>query len=386
MSVSAPRWDIFCTVIDNYGDAGVAWRLARQLCAEHSLRVCLWIDDLQALGLLCPALNPALSVQWVHGVEVRYWGDSSPVAELAAADVVVEAFGCRVPPEYLQAMVQRQLPPLWLNLEYLTAEDWAASCHGLASLQGNGLRKHFFFPGFSASTGGLLREAGLLEQCYRFQSQYAEQRDFAQRLGFSLKEDSFRVSLFSYECNLDDWLHLLAGLQTPTQLLVPQGKVLTSLQESLGYSGVLTPGGRVDCGNLEIVILPFMAQADFDRLLWLCHFNIVRGEDSFVRAQWAGRPFLWHIYPQEGGAHLSKLDAFLSVYGSVMPVAAALATGSLWKAWNRGMGIAEAWERYQKTVAYGLQSELVEKWRDQLTCEPDLASALVSFCNRQVIN
>jgi hypothetical protein len=41
---------------------------------------------------------------------------------------------------------------------------------------------------------------------------------------------------------------------------------------------------------------------------------LVRGEDSFVRAQFAGKPFIWDIYPQDIDAHLKKLDAFLDVY------------------------------------------------------------------------
>ena len=37
-------WDVFCRVVDNYGDAAVCWRLARQLADEHGARVRLWID------------------------------------------------------------------------------------------------------------------------------------------------------------------------------------------------------------------------------------------------------------------------------------------------------------------------------------------------------
>ena len=39
-------WDIFCTVIDNYGDIGICWRLARQLRVDDGQRVRLWVDDL----------------------------------------------------------------------------------------------------------------------------------------------------------------------------------------------------------------------------------------------------------------------------------------------------------------------------------------------------
>lgn len=39
--------------------------------------------------------------------------------------------------------------------------------------------------------------------------------------------------------------------------------------------------------------------------------NLVRGEDSLVRALWAGKPLVWHIYPQDDDAHVAKLSAFL---------------------------------------------------------------------------
>ncbi len=67
-------------------------------------------------------------------------------------------------------------------------------------------------------------------------------------------------------------------------------------------------------GALAGEILPFLAQDDYDRVLWACDWNFVRGEDSFVRAQLAGRPLVWQAYPQAGNAHAIKLQAFLDRY------------------------------------------------------------------------
>ncbi|NWD52933.1 elongation factor P maturation arginine rhamnosyltransferase EarP, partial [Pseudomonas gingeri] len=67
------NWDIFCTVVDNYGDIGVTWRLARQLVAEHGLAVRLWVDDLRAFERLCPELDIECEQQIQEGVEVRRW-------------------------------------------------------------------------------------------------------------------------------------------------------------------------------------------------------------------------------------------------------------------------------------------------------------------------
>ncbi len=73
MPASTPRWDIFCAVVDNYGDVGVAWRLARQLAREHGIGVRLWVDHLAPLARLAPQVDAATSLQTVLGVEVRRW-------------------------------------------------------------------------------------------------------------------------------------------------------------------------------------------------------------------------------------------------------------------------------------------------------------------------
>ena len=133
-------WDIFCHVIDNYGDAGVCWRLARQLAVEYDAEVRLLVDDPETLARLC-ALAPSQisgdTPRLIDGVWVHYW--SSTWRNVVPADVVIEAFACQLPLDYLVAMAERSRPSLWLNLEYLSAEEWVAGCHGLPSLQQNGL-------------------------------------------------------------------------------------------------------------------------------------------------------------------------------------------------------------------------------------------------------
>lgn len=135
-------WDIFCTVVDNYGDIGVTWRLARQLVAEHPCAVRLWVDDLRAFERLCPELDVNASQQWQQGVDVRHWPADWQAVD--AADVVVAAFACQLPHAYMEAMAAREQTPLWLNLDYLSAEDWIVGCHGLPSVKFQHVQKYFF--------------------------------------------------------------------------------------------------------------------------------------------------------------------------------------------------------------------------------------------------
>lgn len=375
MSDLKTRWDIFCTVVDNYGDIGVTWRLARQLVAEHSLTVRLWVDDLRAFERMCPEINIHVAQQWQEGVEVCHW--PSEWTQAQAADVVIAAFACQLPPAYMDAMAERQQPPLWMNLDYLSAEDWVVGCHGLPSVKYKSVQKFFFFPGFQPGTGGLLRERGLLERRRQFQQDAAAQRQFLDSLGIVRAPGAQLISLFAYEnTGLASWLDVLAADDEPTHLLVPEGRILGDVAHWLGVDS-LAVGDLNVRQALTVQVLPFVRQDQYDHLLWCCDFNAVRGEDSFVRAQWAGRPMLWHIYQQDEDIHLDKLDAFLALYTKGLSPAAAEAMNGLWRAWSAGQPIGDHWLSARKH--WPELQENAEVWCLEQGLQADLAAALVRF-------
>ena len=96
----------------------------------------------------------------------------------------------------------------------------------------------------------------------------------------------------------------------PTRLLVTHGRATTAVKAWFERQNGAKPASQGH-GALSISYLPWLTQLDYDRLLWACDLNFVRGEDSLVRALWAGAPFVWQIYPQHDGAHAAKLEAFL---------------------------------------------------------------------------
>jgi len=332
-STTPQLWDIFCTVIDNYGDIGVCWRLARQLADEHNLRVRLWVDDLDAFQRICSVVNPRLEQQNVNGVDVRHW--DKDFAEIKPGDVVIEAFACRLPESFEEAMARRHVVPRWINLDYLSAEAWVSGCHALPSPHPRlPLTKYFFFPGFDETTGGLLREHDLAEKRGSFCASHEQQADFWQRIGQPPPvADCLLISLFAYENPaLPELLDIWADSPTPVCCLAPVTRTLPAIEAFAGRR--LQAGDLIRRGQLEIRTLPFVSQDDYDRLLWLCDINLVRGEDSFVRAQWAAKPFLWHIYPQDDNAHRVKLTAFLDRYCADLPEATVAILRQLMRAWN----------------------------------------------------
>ncbi|MBO9680124.1 MAG: elongation factor P maturation arginine rhamnosyltransferase EarP [Acidovorax sp.] len=296
--MTALRWDLFCQVIDNFGDIGVCWRLAADLGARGH-RVRLWVDDASALAWMAP--------QGAPGVEVRPWPNEAPPD--GPGDVVVEAFGCEIAPDFVAAIARaagtRSVKPLWINLEYLSAEGYVERCHRLPSPlmdgPGTGLTRWFFYPGFTARTGGLLREPGLGAR------QAAFARD-AWRARHGVGPQDLAVSLFCYEPPALPALLAELGRQPGAHLLVTPGRATAAVRAAVQESA-LPPGG--EHGPLALSYLAPCPQPQFDDMLWACDLNFVRGEDSLVRALWAGQPFVWHIYPQHDDAHHAKLHAFL---------------------------------------------------------------------------
>ena len=342
--LSRQRWDIYCRVVDNLGDVGVCWRLASALsgCGQE---VHLVIDDPSALQWLAAGATAE--------VQVHRWPGPDELG-----DVVIEAFGCSLPQAVLQALAKRvaqqqpqavpmaesrQQPapapapapapgtsptfptstaaapdaapgtapatapapgdlPIWLNLEHLSAEPYVEASHGLLSPQREGPPKWFFYPGFSRRTGGLLREPDL----------QARQRSFdrlawLQSQGLQLRPHEKLVSLF---CYANDHLPaLLASLADTAQgggptLLLATAALPVAVRQMLSAAALKHPALRVHG-------LPLLSQIDFDHLLWASELNVVRGEDSLVRALWAARPFIWQAYVQRDQAHHAKVLALL---------------------------------------------------------------------------
>lgn len=375
------QWDIFCHVIDNFGDIGVSWRLARQLQHDYRQTIRLWVDDLYSLTRIAPQIKPDLPRQFFRNIEIRHW--LSPFPACAPGDVVVEMFACTLPDAYVMAVTRKSRAPVWINLEYLSAEDWVPAYHGLRSPHPRlPLTKTFFFPGFVSGTGGLLRENDLIRHRTDFDDQKA--RQFWQSIGVPERAPrECRVSLFCYEhAPLKELIAIWMQSPMPIFLIVPQGRIADQVTAILNTRSVHS-GEVITAGRLSVKIIPFLEQTQYDTLLWACDLNFVRGEDSFVRAQWAGKPFVWHIYPQSEQAHWKKLDAFLQLYTKQMPENVVYALRKFWHGWN-GMAEIDAstWQDYRDCFA-ALESYNAA-WRQTLAAQHDLAFNLVQFAGNQL--
>jgi uncharacterized repeat protein (TIGR03837 family) len=324
-------WDIFCKVIDNFGDIGVCWRLSQDL-AQRGQQVRLWVDDASALAWMAPG--------GATGVEVRAWTHTAPaIGEDVPSDVVIEAFGCEVNAAWITPVSiaayasihgpggqldtlnpiskpSAKQPPVWINLEYLSAEPFVERSHGLPSpvMSGpaRGITKWFFYPGFTLGTGGLLRDKQVAQRLA------ADPTHVTEPVAASVLPPAnstlsapLKISLFCYEPPaLDPLLDQLSQAPLPTELLVTAGRATQAVQHAITHKNKLQPLWN-ERKQLSIAYQSLIPQSQFDDLLWRCDLNFVRGEDSLVRALWAGKAFIWQIYPQSDGAHAAKLNAFL---------------------------------------------------------------------------
>ena len=344
------RWDVFCRVIDNYGDIGVCWRLCRAL-AERDQMVRLWVDDASALGWMAPSGRAS--------VEVHAWS-AAENSTVAAGDVVIEAFGCDPPAGFVGRMAARSPAPVWIHRESLSAEDYVERSHGLASPQGcgagQGLTKWFYYPGYTAATGGLLRSSAPREAPSAWLAAH----------GWAPRPGERTVLVFCYPGAPLDALVPALG-PAPTQLLCAPGTA-AGLVERVQAS----PHLRARC-------LPHLPQVTFDELLHCTDLNLVRGEDSFVQAQWAAVPFIWQPYVQPDGVHLAKLDAFLDRFVAASGLAAphAGALRQLWHAWSGAGPWPGSWPDESAWRCACL------RWRAGLLAQADLAGQLIQFAREK---
>ena len=370
--VSKSSWDIFCKIVDNFGDIGVCWRFAKQLHAEHGLIIRLWIEDLSAAKKIIPQLDMFLNQQNIDEITILKWHAEAEFSN--AADVVIEAFACELPVVYVKAMVQKKSK--WINLEYLSAESWVADFHAKPSPQANGLTRYFYFPGFTEATGGLIRETF---DCAQDERNILEETQFhSVRPELVEGHEYLKISLFCYpNAPILDLFTALQAHKNKVAVYIPASGILQKVAEFFGVENIEV-GQKFTKDNLTIQVLPFLSQADYDRLLSECDLNFVRGEDSWVRAIWAAKPFIWQPYFQEENTHIKKLDAFLALfYANLAAKHSVFEMHANWSGQKLSLAVMQDYLNH-----FSLISNYTFKQSQQLAKQTDLATKLVNFCNK----
>jgi uncharacterized repeat protein (TIGR03837 family) len=397
---------MLCRVIDNFGDVGVTWRLARQLATEQQACVEFWIDDVVRAN----AIGVASFEDNNGAVTVRQWDSDLPCepaqcfkgAGLSAMDVVIAAFACQTPDALVKEMqavqARKGRTVQWINLEYLSAESWIEGSHLLSSPK-SGLAETFYFPGWFANTGGLIREKSVRHPPIK---NLRARENLLAPLGLAqlvMQDQPALLSApwihtFCYpNAPLAELVELLRAQSHQTLLLVPSGvasKTLARL-ELFGHPRGPRLSESGDCawfqlGPVTVARVPMVSQDSYDQILAQCNLNLVRGEDSLVRAIWANTPFLWHIYPQEDSAHWGKLQAFLDrVLGQSQSGSPVVAELMHW--WNgKQSGLSSEAKSTLLTTLIATSDESAwanetKNLRSTLSNQSDLLTRLLNFAD-----
>lgn len=270
--------DVFCDVIDNFGDAGVCLRLCRDF-SKKNFEVRLFCNNVNILNKITNSEDNSNRF-----LSLLSWSDN--INDYIPAEVVIQAFSVRLPEELIKKIKTKKSTVV--NLEYLTAEPFAEDCHKLPSYS-DGIESYFFFPGFTKKTGGVVIEDSFLNKIKKKKS-----------------EESKSITLFSYE---NEKVKTVVNSLSKKNLILNifEGKGLNNFNNLFKLN--LKTGDQFKLNEITVNVLPMVSQDEYDSYLIDSYINLVRGEDSIVRAMLTGNPFLWHIYPQEENAHKVKIDA-----------------------------------------------------------------------------
>jgi uncharacterized repeat protein (TIGR03837 family) len=377
------------------------------LVAEHHCRVRLIIDQPAYVWRLQASAPTTDAPFHLAGVEVLDWQQAARGGD--SPQVVIAAFQCRMPALLGERLARPSFAqqPLWINLDYLSAEAWIDGAHGRPSHKSAGGTEWFYMPGFTTASGGLIRErhvapslpAAAAAAWAAPAATAAAAPDLAAAKGSvalavselptvpALRCEALKISLFCYSGQhlselIEHWNSppTCGATTRPIDLLVTAGCDVADIRQHLHIDH-----GQVSCdrGIVRLSFLPWLSQDAYDVLLAECDLNFVRGEDSWIRAIWAGKPFVWRPYPQEDDTDRGKLDAFLQVCAPDFDDECQAALGQLMHAWRENTDVEEAWPRWlahYPSIATGFR-----RFSQRMSAQQDLASRLIEFMERRLV-
>lgn len=379
---------VLCKVIDNYGDIGVAHRLCMEL-ADKVQNIRLVTNNLDAYRSICPNIKNE-AVQHTNGITVLNWNNGDLCKKEYTARppaVILQCFQCGYP-QWLEDILfapspsSRPLAPvetLVIDIDYLTAEDWADGFHKMLSLtRSSRVQKYLFMPGFTPSTGGLLFKG-------RTARDKGDSHPAPPSAPASPPSSKTSIFVFGYARDYRPLVRaLLRSNETlPLKVYAANGAGQKSFLDACNEC---KKEGIIAHKLLDVTALPFLSQAEWDKLLLSSDIAFVRGEDSLAGAALAGIPFVWQAYKQEGGVHKKKTAALLERLKPYFDDGHFALICSIWTMWNSyeeydgNTGKGEAEELlYQFITGYKTLKPSFECYAASLVQNGDLSENLLEF-------
>lgn len=302
---------VLCKVVDNYGDIGFVYRLCRSLAEiTDDIKIRLVVSNLESFAAMAKEINPNKPQQFFRNWQIFDWNNAEICKNEFSKNppvFLLECFQCGRPdwlediifaPDFKQTVHS-------LDVEYLTAEDWAEEFHLIKSgTRSVFVKKHIFMPGFTNKTAGLVLDSSFMQS-------KASRKNALQKLsdtGIDISEKDFNILVFSYPRSFNFLVNAInkCDFSKNAKVFVADGICTKPFLDAC----------KEQNSSFKIEKLPYLEQEKWDALLTLMDFAFVRGEDSFSRACLCSKPFIWHIYKQEKDYHLVKLEAFHKKLGA----------------------------------------------------------------------
>ena len=319
---------ILCKVVDNYGDIGVVYRLARSLSEiDKDLKIKIIIDNLFAFSSIKKNINPELSIQYINNWKILNWNSQEICKEEFLKNppsIILECFQCGRP-DWLEEILfapNYNTPCQIINIDYLTAEPYAEDFHLLKSgTRSLYIKKINFMPGFTNKTGGLILDNTFINNL---------NANFNKRNKIN---EEFSILIFSYERDFYQLFIALNQFQQNKRLSNPNFSVKVYAANGKSQKYVLDAWEKTQ-KIVNLIKLPFLQQEEWDELLTKMNFLFIRGEDSLSRAVLCGVPFVWHAYIQDENYHLVKVNALLDLLTQKFSIEEKKYLTELWNDYN----------------------------------------------------
>ena len=305
---------VLCSVVDNYGDIGFVYRLCRRLSEiSTELQIRLVVDNLDSFAFMNPEINSSQAEQFSSGWKILDWNNRQVCTKEFLENppqFILQCFQCGRPEWFDEIIFSEnfQGSSHILDVEYLTAEEWADSFHLMKSATRSAkVKKTIFMPGFTKKTGGLVLDENFV-RCAG-DAEYALERAAGKldedQKKILLNDDYFKILVFSYPRSFDflvEAIDSFAGFcDKKVHVFLARGISVQPFEDACSGRNI----------EFEYSKLPPLEQEQWDAFICSMDFNFIRGEDSFSRASLSGIPFVWHAYVQDDEFQLVKLNAFL---------------------------------------------------------------------------
>jgi len=348
--------DIFCNIIDNYGDIGVVYRLAKEL-EKRGNEVRIFVNKLNDVSKIIHNFNPQLDYQKINNISFLNL-ENFNINQCAW--VIIEAFGTDIPDSYINNL--KESSKLIINLEYLTAESWAFDFHLKSSISPKPhMEKYFYMPGFHENSGGIILDENYLNLVEKMKNnKEIFFNKFYSYLNITYNPNVYYINIFTYNWDFDSFIKNLGKSSKKFIFFILDRRF--QIPDNLPQ-------------NIQIYELDYIKQEDFDIYMNLSDFNFIRGEESIIRAILSEKPFIWNIYPQEEDYHFVKLQAFLDLYNDFE------AFHGINMDFNKNLDFSEKFLNFIEK-----ESEIFKCKKEYLLKNCDLVTKLLNFIDSKLKN